>query len=257
MADNQYGFPTEVLSLPSQGLLYPEDSPLRSGTIDVKYMTAKEEDILTSTNLIQKGLVIDKLLESVVVQQGIDIDDLLIGDKNALMVGTRILGYGKEYRTRIMNPDTNEYEETTIDLTQFNHKKVDVESYKNGNLFSYTLPNSKRVVEFKLMTGLDEKNIKQQLKDYEKAAELTGVSNELTTRLKYQIQSVDGNKEQSFIENFVDNEFLALDTKAYRKYYGEISPDIDMIFDFTTKDGKTIKVDVPLGIDFFWPAGDK
>jgi ribosomal protein S3AE len=107
------------------------------------------------------------------------------------------------------------------------------------------------------MTGLDEKNIKQQLKDYEKAAELTGVSNELTTRLKYQIQSVDGNKEQSFIDNFVDNEFLALDTKAYRQYYGEVSPDIDMIFDFTTKDGKTIKVDVPLGIDFFWPAGDK
>ena len=256
MAENQYGFPTEVLSLPSQGLLYPEGSPLRSGTIDVKYMTAKEEDILTSTNLIQKGLVIDKLLESVVVQQGVNIDDMLIGDKNALMVGTRILGYGKEYRTRIMNPDTSEYEETTIDLTQFNHKKVDTELYKNGNLFSYTLPNSNRLIEFKLMTGFDEKNIKQQLKDYEKAVELTGVSNELTTRLKYQIQSVDGNKEQSFIDNFVDNEFLALDTKAYRKHYGEVSPDIDMIFDFTNKDGKTTKVDVPLGIDFFWPAGE-
>jgi len=256
MAENQYGFPTEVLSLPSQGLLYPEGSPLRSGTIDVKYMTAKEEDILTSTNLIQKGLVIDKLLESVVVQQGVNIDDMLIGDKNALMVGTRILGYGKEYRTRIMNPDTSEYEETTIDLTQFNHTKVDTELYKNGNLFSYTLPNSNRLIEFKLMTGFDEKNIKQQLKDYEKAVELTGVSNELTTRLKYQIQSVDGNKEQSFIDNFVDNEFLALDTKAYRKYYGEVSPDIDMIFDFTNKDGKTTKVDVPLGIDFFWPAGE-
>ena len=95
MAENQYGFPTEVLSLPSQGLLYPEDSPLRSGTIDVKYMTAKEEDILTSTNLINQGVVIDKLLESVLADKKIKLDDMLVGDKNALMIGTRVLGYGK------------------------------------------------------------------------------------------------------------------------------------------------------------------
>ena len=93
MAESQYGFPTEVLSLPSKGLLYPEDSPLRSGTIDVKYMTAKEEDILTSTNLIQQGKVIEKLLESIIADPKVRLNDLLIGDKNALMVGTRILGY--------------------------------------------------------------------------------------------------------------------------------------------------------------------
>ena len=97
MAESQYGFPTEVLSLPSKGLLYPEDSPLRSGTIDVKYMTAKEEDILTSTNLIQQGKVIEKLLESIIADPKVRLNDLLIGDKNALMVGTRILGYGKDY----------------------------------------------------------------------------------------------------------------------------------------------------------------
>ena len=108
MAENQYGFPTEVLSLPSQGLLYSEDSPLRSGTIDVKYMTAKEEDILTSTNLIQQGKVIDKLLESVIANRKIKPMELLVGDKNALMVGTRILGYGKDYRVEITDPDTQE-----------------------------------------------------------------------------------------------------------------------------------------------------
>ena len=101
MAENQYGFPTEVLSLPSQGLLYPEDSPLRSGTIDVKYMTAKEEDILTSTNLIAQGKVIERLLESVIVTPNVKLDDLLVGDKNAVMMGTRILGYGSEYNVSI------------------------------------------------------------------------------------------------------------------------------------------------------------
>ena len=97
MAENQYGFPTEVLSLPSQGLLYPEDSPLRSGTIDVKYMTAKEEDILTSTNLIEQGVVIDKIVRKCNRNPKVKLDDMLIGDKNAIMVGTRILGYGKDY----------------------------------------------------------------------------------------------------------------------------------------------------------------
>ena len=165
MAENQYGFPTEVLSLPSQGLLYPEDSPLRSGTIDVKYMTAKEEDILTSTNLIQQGKVIERLLESVVANPQVKMDDMLIGDKNALMVGTRILGYGKDYPCTIIDPDTNEKVEINIDLTTLEHKKIDEKIYKNGNLFSFELPNSKRVVEFKLLTQNDENQISENLKD--------------------------------------------------------------------------------------------
>ena len=126
MAENQYGFPTEVLSLPSQGLLYPEDSPLRSGTIDVKYMTAKEEDILTSTNLIQQGKVIDRLLESVIADPKIKASDLLIGDKNALLLGTRILGYGKDYEVTITDPDTQQQVQQVIDLTTIQHKDIDL-----------------------------------------------------------------------------------------------------------------------------------
>ena len=139
MAENQYGFPTEVLSLPSKGLLYPEDSPLRSGTIDVKYMTAKEEDILTSQNLITQGVVIERLLQSVIADPKIKMDDLLIGDKNALMVGTRILGYGKDYKCVITDPDTGEKVDVVIDLTKLKHKEIDETSYDNGNLFSFEL----------------------------------------------------------------------------------------------------------------------
>ena len=93
----EYQFPTEEVSLPSKGLLYPKDSPLSSGKVDIKYMTAKEEDILTSPNLIKQGTVVDKLLESVIVTEGVSIDDLLVGDKNAIMIAARILGYGKDY----------------------------------------------------------------------------------------------------------------------------------------------------------------
>ena len=257
MAENQYGFPTEVLSLPSNGLIYSEDSPLRSGNVDVKYMTAKEEDILTSQNLISQGVVIERLLESVIATPGVKLDDLLIGDKNALMIGTRVLGYGKDYDVMITDPTTGESVETTIDLTKLDNKEIDESLIKDGNNFEYELPNSKRVVSFKLLTHKDEKQIDEILKSLEKAEKLTGVSTELTTRLKYQIQSVDGNTEQKTIDNFVDNEFLALDAREYRKYVSSITPDIDMSFDYVTEGtGKVIKVDVPLGLEFFWPAGE-
>ena len=149
MAENQYGFPTEVLSLPSKGLLYPEDSPLRSGTIDVKYMTAKEEDILTSTNLIEQGVVITKLLESVIADPKVKLDDMLLGDKNALMIGTRILGYGKDYQVIITDPDTNEQVECVVDLSKLDNKEIDEDLYLAGNTFDFTLPNSKVEINFR------------------------------------------------------------------------------------------------------------
>jgi len=121
MSEQKYAFPTEVLALPSKGLLYPKEHPLSSGQIDVKYMTAKEEDILTSSNLIEKGLVIDRLLESVIADPKIKLDDLLIGDKNALMVGTRVLGYGKDYVVTMEDPDTSLEVEHSFDLTKLNH----------------------------------------------------------------------------------------------------------------------------------------
>ena len=149
MAENQYGFPTEVLSLPSQGLLYPEDSPLRSGTIDVKYMTAKEEDILTSTNLIQQGVVITRLLESVIADPKVKLDDMLIGDKNAIMVGTRILGYGKDYGVTLTDPDTQERVEHVLDLTKLENKPIDEKLYENGNNFHSNYQTQKELLVLK------------------------------------------------------------------------------------------------------------
>ena len=256
MAENQYGFPTEVLSLPSNGLLYPEDSPLRSGTIDVKYMTAKEEDILTSSNLITQGVVLDKLLESVIADKKIKLNDLLIGDKNALLLGTRILGYGKDYKCTVTDPDTNEEVEQIVDLTTLRQKDIDEKLYENGNLFSFELPNSKRVLEFKLLTHGDEKELVKINETYENAKKITGIDHSMTNRMKYQIVSVDGDKTQKTIDNFVDNEFLALDARAFRVYRDKINPDVEMVFEYTSQTGKTHKVDLPINVEFFWPAAE-
>jgi|TARA_B100000902_G_scaffold346199_1_gene352740 hypothetical protein len=256
MAESQYGFPTEVLSLPSQGLLYPEDSPLRNGTIDVKYMTAKEEDILTSANLIQQGVVLDRLLESVIADKGIKLDDLLVGDKNALLLGTRILGYGKDYRCTITDPDTEEQVEHTIDLSTIQHKSIDEKSFENGNLFSFELPNSKRVLEFKVLTHGDEKKLQEINETYENAKKITGIDHSMTNRMKYQIVSIDGKTDQKEIDKFVDNEFLALDSRAFRLYRDKLNPDVEMVFDYTSQTGKKHKVDLPINVEFFWPAAE-
>ena len=253
MADNQYAFPTETLSLPSQGLLYPKGSPLSSGTIDVKYMTAKEEDILTSTNLIEKGVVIDRLLESVIADPKVKLDDMLIGDKNALMLGTRVLGYGKEYDVVLTDPDTGLEVEHTFDLTQIETVKIDDKLLKSGNNFELELPISKRTITFKLLTHRDEREIETELEGYRKLSATTGVTPELTTRLKKQITSVDGNKEKQFIDNFVVNEFLAQDTKAYREYLKKVTPDVVFEQEFTSQIGEPHKVDIPVGVRFFWP----
>ena len=254
MAENQYGFPTEVLSLPSQGLLYPEDSPLRSGTIDVKYMTAKEEDILTSTNLIQKGLVIDKLLTSVIADDKVSLDDMLIGDKNALMVGTRVLGYGPEYQVKMEDPDTGLEVEHSFNLTTLETREIDDKVFKNGNKFSFKTPKSGNTLEFRLLTHKDENDIAKEVKSYEKLTKATGVSNELTTRLKKQITSVDGDTTQSVINDFVDNKFLALDSLEFRKNLNKINPGVDMSYPFECPHcSHTQEVVVPLGTGFFWP----
>jgi len=243
--------------LPSKGLLYPKDHPLSSGQIDVKYMTAKEEDILTSSNLIEKGLVIDRLLESVIADPKVKLGDLLIGDKNALMVGTRVLGYGKDYVVNMTDPDTSLEVEHSFDLTALNHKKVDEKLFKNGeNKFEFELPNTKRKIEFKLLTHNDERNIDKELKALTKLSKVTGIDNTLTTRLKTQIISVDGESDKLKIANFVDNQFLALDTRAFRKYVESITPDINFKVEYISQIGETHTVDVPIGIRFFWPDSE-
>jgi len=248
----QYSFPTEEVTLPSKGLLYPEGSPLRSGKITMKYMTAKEEDILTNQNYIKNGTVIDKLLQSLIVDMT-KVEDLLIGDKNAVLVAARILGYGQDYTFKYPHPDTGVEEELTIDLTEAEDKLIDESKMVNGkNEFEFELPTSKMFITFKLLTQADEKKIEAELKGLKKINKNS--SPELTTRLKHVIQSVNGDRTQKTIREFIDNSFLARDSRAFRVYLDNIMPDIDLTFDLTFDDGAVIEdVTIPIGVGFFWP----
>ena len=248
----EYQFPTEDVTLPSKGLLYPEGHPLRSGVIKMKYMTAKEEDILTNQNFIKNGTVINKLLQSLIVTP-IDYNDLFIGDKNAILIAARILGYGADYTFEYTSPKTGETEEVTIDLTELKDLELDESLMVEGrNEFEFTLPTSKVNITFKFLTHRDEDKIQKELKGLKKINKHS--SAELTTRLKHTIVSIDGDRDQKTIRDFVNDRFLARDSKAFRNYLQKVMPDIDMKIDIDLENGDTIEdVNIPLGISFFWP----
>ena len=239
---SEFKFPTEVIDLPSKGLLYPKDSPLASGKLEMKYMTAKEEDILTNQNYLQRGIVIDKLLQSLIVSD-IDYTQLVTGDQNAVMIAARILGYGSEY--------TFEYggETQTVDLTQIENKPLKEELFtSNVNEFTFTLPHSKNTVAFKILTHKDEQDISRELEGLKKINKDS--SPEMSTRLKYMITSVEGSRDKKDIREFVDNYLLAKDARALREYIKEIQPDVDLTF---FPSGGSNRVNIPIGISFFWP----
>ena len=241
---NTFKLPTEIVVLPSKGLLYPEDSPLSKGELEMKYMTAKEEDILTNSNYINNGTVIDKLLESLIVTENVNYNDLLIGDKNAIMIAARILAYGKDYPVRYRGNDI------MVDLSKLNEKDIDLDLLKEGkNEFKFTMPKSGVVVTYKILTHADEKAIEEELSGLAKI-DPEGNS-EVTTRLKFCITSVEGSKQSADIRNYVDNYLLASDARAFRDQILKVSPDIDMIY--YPEDGPAGGVDIPIGVGFFWP----
>jgi len=254
----EYKFPTELIDLPSKGKLYPEGHPLKSGTIELKYMTAREEDILTSQNLIQKGVVLDRLLQALIITP-CSYDDLLIGDKNAIMIAARVMGYGSEYKVSIEDPYTpGEKQDTVIDLQNLQDMEIDWDLIGDENAFDFELPTTKANVTFRLLTHGDEGKISDEVKALKKNFKTrgyAGVDAQLSTRLKHMIIAVDGDSTQKTIREFVDNQFLSRDTRAFREQIKKVSPDIDMTFTFVSDiTGQEQEMSIPLGVNFFWPG---
>jgi hypothetical protein len=247
--DEKLKFPTEQIELPSKGLPYSPDSPLSKGVIEMKYMSAKEEDILTNVNFLKQGIVIDKLLQSLIVTP-INYSDLLIGDKNALLVAARILGYGKNYDFEFTDPQTNIKQNITVDLSLLDPKPLH-ESIKAGkNEFDLTLPTG-ILVTFKLLTHGDEKKIDKEIEGLKRIN--PNGSYDVTTRLKHMITSVNGSREQEDIRNFSDN-MLVRDSRFLRDHYRQIEPDINLKFNYTNSVGDVVEgVNLPIGINFLWP----
>ena len=243
VTESKFKFPTEVVELPSKGLIYPKDNPLSSGKLEMKYMTAKEEDILTNANYLQKGIVLDKLLESLIVSK-INYNDLITGDKNALLIAARVLGYGKDYEF------TYGGETLSVDLTTLEDKNLNPKNLleEGVNEFEFSLPSSKTTITFKLLTHGDEKSIDRELQGLKKIKK--DFVPEATTRLKYMITSIDGDREKKTIREFVDTYLLAKDARALREEIRRISPDVELKY---YGDDVEEAINIPIDITFFWP----
>lgn len=243
-------FPFETIDLPSKGLLYPKTNPLSSGRIEIMIPTAKHEDILTNQNFIQKGVVIDKFLQAV-IKSPIDYNDLVTGDKDAIMMASRMLAYGPEYTVNITCPKCGEKEsDYSINLNELEFKTTELNN-QNVNEFSFVLPHSKTSITFKSLTIGDEKRIEEELTYLKKISKDVP---ELSTRLKYVITSVNGDKDNKKIREFVDKQLTSRDSLELRKHMITVIPGVDMKHIFKCKECEAESVmSIPMSIQFFWP----
>lgn len=244
---------TEQITLPSKGYVYPKSNPLSQGFVEMRYMTAKDEDLLTNPNNRKNGAtdLIDKLLKALIVTKDVNIDDLIEGDRNQLLIAARVLSYGSVYTftmTSLLDDDRTITQ--TVDLSKLEDVEIDFTQFKEGeNVFKYKLPKSEIDVEFKLLTHGDIKEIqKESQANY--AAYFS--PNDVTIRLKKQIISIKGDSSKSTINSFV-NDMLAIDSREFRKHYRRISPDVNTTFIYEENGYTEGGVNIPLSfVDMFF-----
>jgi len=248
--------PTEFVELPSGGKFYPEGHPLQGeDTLEIRFMTAKEEDILTSKALLKKGIVLDRLIDSVIVDRRVRAKDLLIGDKNAVLIAIRITGYGVEYDTKITCPSCGEAINTSFSIEEIK-KTEESELPENvemisSNTFTIMAPASKAVVECRLMTGEDERKL-TRMQEQRRKNKLPSAA--LTNQLRQSIVSVNGQSEPVYVNGFIDN-MPARDSRHLREIYQKVMPNVvlEHSFECDSCDYEAEAQAVPLGTNFFWP----
>jgi hypothetical protein len=258
-----YIIPTEIVDLPSRGRLYAEDTPLHGvGEIEIKEMTAKEEDILTTESYLRKGIMFDRLLKSLVVNKSIKVEDLLVGDRNALLVAARVSAYGADYETEVTCPSCEYVDKDygfdlascpsndPVDLENTEDEELRSVEYGGGSTYLITLPKSGFVFEVRLLTGKDEGNITraQEMRRKKKLPE-----NALTEHFKRVTVSVNGVTTTLEIENFIKS-MPAADSRFLRRAFKKITPNINLTQEFVCEScGYEQDLEVPISPRFFWP----
>jgi len=251
--DFGYEVPVELVPLPSGGIVYPADSPLHGqSTVEVRAMTAREEDILTSRALIKKGTVITHLIKSCMINKDVAVHKMISGDRNALMVALRVTGYGQSYDVDVTCPSCDVKNKQSFDLAELPVKQLGIEPVEIGrNLFNFELPMTKKTVQFRFLTGQDEQEI-MTISERKKKSGFQG-DNLVTMRLKFAIVSIDGVTDKSKINAFIRN-MPARDSLALRKYIDKNEPGIEMkAWMDCPACFETSEVRLPMGAGFFWP----
>lgn len=252
-----YRPPVDMVPLPSKGAVYPHEHPLHGlESVEIRSMTAVDEDILTSRALLKQGKAISSLLRNCITNKLIDPDQMLVGDRNALLVAIRITGYGSNYNVTVECPKCEEksvkHEFNLLDLPI---KRLGAQPLAVGqNQFAFRFPVSGKEVVFRLLTGSDERELTTILEKTRKAVGVGGIEHAVTTRLLFQILSIGGEASRDKLSNII-RALPARDARDLRAYVDEISPGIEMTSTFTCPScNESAEVDVPMGTEFFWPS---
>ena len=253
--DFGWEIPVESVPIPSKGKIYPSESSLSGRErINIKAMTAKEEDILTSRALMSSGTVIDELIKACVTDSDVDVSDMLSGDRTALMVAIRITGYGPDYKLRATCPGCGKSDQYTFNLADMPLKRLDIDPISPGsNRFEYKLPVSKKTVHFKFLTGRDNDLIDEEANNMSRLFPEDYIGSTVTRRLKFSVISIDGIEDKNKTFKFIEN-MPAMDSKSLRTYIKKYEPGIDMVGKLNCKScAKRSEVSLPIGASFFWP----
>ena len=252
----EWEVPVEAVPLPSEGKIYSKSNPLHSKRlVEIKAMTAREEDILASRALIQQGTVIKHLIESCLIEPGVDVDSMILGDRNALMVAIRITGYGSAYSAEVTCPECGKRSEQQFSLADLAINRLDLDPVTPGaNEFSFTLPITKKTVNFKFLTGQDDYDMTTEASRKKKMMPGMQLESRVTSRLSKHIVSINGVTDRNKINMFANN-MPAQDSRRLRKHIGDHEPGIDMSSWMSCPHcGEDAEVNLPLGASFFWPS---
>ena len=253
--------PTEFVSLPSQGKYYPPGHPLHNqDSIEIKQMTAKEEDMLTSRTLLKKGVALDRVIQSLIVDKSINAQDLLMGDRNAIIIAMRVSGYGRDYNVQLTCPQCGAAQQCHYDLNDANiYRGENTDEYQvtynDNGTFSTVLPRTQATVTFRMLTGHDEKRLSEAstTQNKNKRANNNTYEHVVTSQIAFMVVSVNGDESVEARRYLVEN-IPSIDSRHLRRAYRAAAPTIDLTQDFECVEcGHEQQLEVPLTADFFWP----
>ena len=238
--------PYDILELPSQGILYKN----KQKSVKVEYLTAMDESILTSPNISSGNRLISILLKRKVKDLGFDVEDLLEGDRTAIMLFLRATSFGEEYKQLVWDENKVDYVEGIVDLSKLEQKKLTVKPDERGE-FEYTLPKTNKKVTFTLLTGRDDETVEFRNSEFEKRNE-DGVSNKTIFRLEQQVKSIDGNRDKIIISNVLQK-LPIIDSRSLKKYIDDITPGINFKTSARIQGGGSVDTFLRFNSSFFWP----
>ena len=237
----------DVLQLPSAGKFYKN----KKDSVKVAYLTASDENILTSPNLLQNGKVIDVLLDKKILDRDLRPSQMLSGDKNAVLFFLRATGYGEKYPVELIDPKTGEPFETEVDISSFKAKEISVQPDDNGEC-AFQLPISKASIKYKYLTSEEDDKIVREDDERRKKMGKSAISELLTKRLSGQITEINGVRDRNEIQKFVEN-MSVRDSGELRKFINENEPGLDLEINIEAPSGEFFFGELPITAKFLWP----